>query len=260
MHSLSRWAVVCALGASLSIRAAPAAAQQDEARAVYLQGAQAFAAGQFRPALVAFQRAFEVTGDSAILFNIGVTWERLGEPGEAARTLRRYLVAVPNPPNRVEIEQRIEALDHADSQLHPASSAAGTSGSATPIAVRANEQSHEAPATQPSGGVPIVPWIGAGLGAVAAFSGLALSLTADSHIDDANRATDERSRQSAIDAAHTQQITGIVVSAVGVVGVAAGVFLALRSGHSDSPPRAWLDVVPSAGGAVFQVGVRVPWF
>jgi hypothetical protein len=67
-----------------------------------------FRAGNFRPALQNFQRTFDLTGNPAILFNIAVTWQRLGEPGEAARALRRYLIAQPQALNRADVEQQPE--------------------------------------------------------------------------------------------------------------------------------------------------------
>ena len=80
--------LVLAFFAVLALSAVPMRAHAQatpDARVLFEQGLTDFRTGNFRPALTAFQRVFELTGNHAVLFNIAVTWQRLGEPGEAAR-------------------------------------------------------------------------------------------------------------------------------------------------------------------------------
>ena len=119
-------ALTLSLGLVLGSRMA--CAQNTDAQASFDQARTAFEAGQFGPALRGFQHVFEISGDHAVLFNIAVTYERLGQPGEAARTLRRFLVAEPDVSNRAEIEARIARLEDAERALAstaPAESASG---------------------------------------------------------------------------------------------------------------------------------------
>lgn len=117
---LARW-VLCA---SLSAVALPSAQAQDYAAAgQYFDAAQeAFQKGDFKRAAQQYAAAHAITKDSALLFSIGESWQRAGEPQKALDAYRAYLREQPTASERPEVEKRIKALEEA---LAPPTGAAG---------------------------------------------------------------------------------------------------------------------------------------
>jgi len=120
-------AACAAVAACLSVGlAVPVAAAQDEqavsrdeevaasldaeARATFEAGQLAMQNGRFEVALSRFREAHELSGRPILLFNIGVTAERLRRDAEALEAFQRYLEEVPDAPNRMEVEGRIRVL------------------------------------------------------------------------------------------------------------------------------------------------------
>lgn len=86
--------------------------QLDEAARLTFQAArEAFAEGEFEVALESFQQAYRLSARPGLLYNIAQTLDRLRRDDEALATLRRYLEAAPDAPNRREVEARIRRLE-----------------------------------------------------------------------------------------------------------------------------------------------------
>lgn len=81
-----------------------------DARTAFEAGSTAFDEGRFEYALERFSHAHALTGRPELLYNMGLTLERLQRPSEALEALESYLSAVPNSPNRGNVEGRIVAL------------------------------------------------------------------------------------------------------------------------------------------------------
>lgn len=92
---------------------ATASSADREARARFESGRLAFDDQRYEEALADFERSYELSGRSIILFNIGLVHDRLRRDGEALDAFRRYLEAVPDAENRAEVERRIEVLQAA---------------------------------------------------------------------------------------------------------------------------------------------------
>jgi tetratricopeptide (TPR) repeat protein len=106
--------------------ASPAGAQQRPpsagatdalARAKFQEGLRAFEEGRYGDALANFEEAHTLSRRAAILYNIGVCHERLGQHAEAITAFEAYLAAEPGTPNRAAIERQIAA---ARARLQPA--------------------------------------------------------------------------------------------------------------------------------------------
>lgn len=69
----------------------PSAKALKEARARYAQGSQLFREGDYKLALIEFQRAYELAPNYRILYNIGAVNYQLNNYVDALRTLERYL-------------------------------------------------------------------------------------------------------------------------------------------------------------------------
>jgi tetratricopeptide (TPR) repeat protein len=92
---------------------------------VFEQGRAAFEAGEFDVALARFQRAYQMSGRAALLFNMGSAAERLRHDEEAIGYYERYLREMSDAPNRQFVEARIRFLranPRQDQEAAPAAS------------------------------------------------------------------------------------------------------------------------------------------
>lgn len=96
--------------------ASPARAQDSsssldtEARALFTAGQTAFNDARYADALGHFKRAFELSQRSVLLYNIGITEDRLRHDEEALAAFERFLAEVPDHPKRREVEARVDVL------------------------------------------------------------------------------------------------------------------------------------------------------
>lgn len=76
---------------------APAeAGADDDARAAYKAGKTAFRLGRFDEAIPKFEEAYALSGNAAVLFNIALAYERLGENKKDVQALRNAKTAYQN--------------------------------------------------------------------------------------------------------------------------------------------------------------------
>lgn len=87
--------------------------RDQEARGLFDAGRTSFDAGRYTDALGYFQRAHELSGRPALLFNIATTHDRLRHDAEALGAFEAYLSSVPDAQNRAEVEARIAPLREA---------------------------------------------------------------------------------------------------------------------------------------------------
>ncbi len=115
------WVCVCFATASMasaqaaqlapSAQAAPAAADRtDEAKGLFVAARAAFDAGRYTDALDYFERSFALSKRPELLYNIGIVRDRLRDDERALEAYDAYLAALPNAPNRVEVEKRAAAI------------------------------------------------------------------------------------------------------------------------------------------------------
>jgi tetratricopeptide (TPR) repeat protein len=94
--------------------AAPAAWGQsdvDAARASAERGRREYNLGHWQQSIEAFEKAYQVTGDAALLFNLGQAHRQIGHVGEALRLYRAYLRDKPDAPNREVAERQLKELE-----------------------------------------------------------------------------------------------------------------------------------------------------
>ncbi len=82
----------------------------EDARAMFQTGRDAYARGDYENALEAFRQAFEMSNRPELLFNIGQAADRLRRDRDARDAFQAYLRAVPDAANRVEVEARLRVL------------------------------------------------------------------------------------------------------------------------------------------------------
>jgi tetratricopeptide (TPR) repeat protein len=87
----------------------PTAEPAPDPRALFAEGALAYAAGRYADAIEHFEAAFALREDPALLFDLGLAHERLGHDAEAVAMYERYLEARPEAENRAHVRRRIGA-------------------------------------------------------------------------------------------------------------------------------------------------------
>lgn len=107
---LCTWLAWAPASHALAQTAATADMRDAEARARFDAGRIAFAASRYADALGDFERAYELSGRAELLYNMGTCLDRLRRDDEAIEIFGRYLEALPDAPNRLEVETRLEAM------------------------------------------------------------------------------------------------------------------------------------------------------
>jgi tetratricopeptide (TPR) repeat protein len=82
-----------------------------EAKAHYDTAVRRFDLGKYEEAAQEFTQAYELSGESAILYNIGQAYRLAGKFEEAAGAYRSVLRKLPDVQNRDEIKGRIDEMD-----------------------------------------------------------------------------------------------------------------------------------------------------
>jgi hypothetical protein len=97
---------------ALLLLPALARAQDFEGAAKHFSAAQdAFGKQQFHSAAAEFERAYEITKDPVLLFNIGEAWQKAGEGRKAVASYKAYLKAQPASADRGDVQKRIKLIE-----------------------------------------------------------------------------------------------------------------------------------------------------
>jgi hypothetical protein len=83
---------------------------ENEARKHFRLGRAYYDSGEFVQAAEQFQKAYDISGRSELLYNLYLAWNDAGRINEAIDALERYLDEVPNASNRDRLEARLRNL------------------------------------------------------------------------------------------------------------------------------------------------------
>ncbi|MDO9022788.1 MAG: tetratricopeptide repeat protein [Myxococcales bacterium] len=224
----------------------PAIAQTEPFQEVFEEGIAAFQARDYETALQRFQRSYILSRRPELLFNIGLTLERVGRREDAIATLRQFVSLQPNSPQRADAERRIATMQSTSLPVVTPPVVAPPVV-APPVVVTAPRI---APA--PVASRPVWPWVALGGGAAAGIAGaVILATTSDPGADDS--VITEGQYESALESNDTRRIVGAVLLGLGGAAAVAGV-VGLVQGRPSSE-RASLGVYgwPLAGGGIIGV-------
>lgn len=241
------WLLLAALLGAPALGAQP---RNEDAQSLFREGTAAFEASDYRRALAAFERVYALRGNPDLLYNIFLCHRAMGEPGEAAVALRRYLVARPQHPERARLTELAAQLEADQRALSAQRAAPPPPPPPGPPAAPSPLPAPRATSSGPGAG----PWIVLGGGVVAAGVGLALMLSANGQVDDAANASGERARADLLDGASTQHTVGVALLGVGAAAAVGGVlWRALAPGRAPT-----LSMGVGAGGVALTLGGRWP--
>ncbi len=118
--SLCSVAVISLTAVSASAQTTPRATTADnerQARVLYAQGQQAFMQEDYGTAAARFEAAYALSPNAVLLlYNLGLTYDRLQMPQQAHDAYEHYLQVAPNAPERAEIEARLRVM-RADAEM-----------------------------------------------------------------------------------------------------------------------------------------------
>jgi tetratricopeptide (TPR) repeat protein len=235
------------------------AENEQRARELFEVGDDHYAAGRYEQAVEHFQRAYELSPQPALLFNIANAFERMGEYQKAADHLRRYLDS-PRADDIASVRERIRRLELAaraseiDAKQReddkPAPAAAGASTASPAQAEVGVESRAEGPRRS-----RVVPFSLMAGGGVAIAGGVLAAFLSSSAGDDADALCNEdglctRDAKPELDRQKRLALISDVSIGVGVGCAAAGALLLfLRRGDDEPLERASVDVRPAIGTA-----------
>jgi tetratricopeptide (TPR) repeat protein len=101
---------VSVAGSPLHALAGPSQAEIERARVLYDNGRTLYAEGSWDGAIIAFEQAFELSGDINLLYNISLCHDRKGDYEQAIVYLDRYRALAPED-ERGKLEQRRAELE-----------------------------------------------------------------------------------------------------------------------------------------------------
>ena len=167
-----------------TMEAAQGSLDDEAARQLFMAGRALYQSGRFSEAADQWQRAYDLSGRSELLYNVYVARRDAGEVELAANALRQYLDEVEDVPDRVALEARLSGLE---SQLASQRAQAEATREAEAEAARARAEAEAAAARQEEGGRSPIPWIVAGVGGALVVAGAitgGLALGAVSELED----------------------------------------------------------------------------
>lgn len=98
--------------------------QKQQMKRFYERATRAYDVGKYAEAIEDYQRAYEIGGDPAMLYNIAQSYRLSDQPTEAVRFYRRYLLRSPNARNRDDVERKITELEKLIEERRAAAAAA----------------------------------------------------------------------------------------------------------------------------------------
>jgi len=108
-----RWVRSIVVLALVALFASPARGEgkRDKGQKVLEQGRRAYNLGHWSDALADFEKAYEISGDPAILFNLAEAHRQLGQTADALRLYNAYLREQPYGAEHEAAEKAIENLN-----------------------------------------------------------------------------------------------------------------------------------------------------
>jgi tetratricopeptide (TPR) repeat protein len=252
-------------------------AQKDEVKLHYQRATRAYDLQKYQEAIEEYQKAYEISGDPPMLYNIGQAYRLADQPAEAVRYYRRFLQRMPNARNREDVERKIADQEKLIEERRKA--AASVAPPPPPPPVKSPPIVEIKPPPQPPPPPPppppsIPPEPPSSARSVVGWSLIAAGVIADGvAIYQGYRAKqkgDELTRLSMDGGTFDPQIeedgknANIAAIALGIGGTAIAVAgaIVLITGGSEDPaqpgsPTARLSVTPWIGAGLFGGGARL---
>src|SRR5262245_54294820 len=166
---MKSFVLVVLLGSAAIAAAATSPEATAQAKALYEQGSRHYDLREYREAVDAFRRAYDLMPDPLFLFNIAQAYRQLDDCENARMFYKAYLRNEPTADNRPQIERFVAAMDEC-SQKREAERKAAQQAAEPPPPVVMTRSDHS--------GARLAGILTASIGAVAVAGGVYFSLDA----------------------------------------------------------------------------------
>jgi tetratricopeptide (TPR) repeat protein len=252
-------------------KTAPEQTETDaEARRVFKEGDKLYAEGDYEGAVTAFEKAYELSKQPALKYNLANAYERLARYQQALDALKEYEPHAASDERDV-VRRRLKKLkeraDQQQKEKEAGTKAAPPTEAATPTAPEEPAPPSEpAPATaevSTSSKPPVLGYVLLGVGAVGIGAGSFFGIQALGSKSDIDKLCSDVSGSkrcsSAAEDKISQNKTSAVVAdvsfAVGIAAAAVGAYLVIKGGTSNETTSARLEAGAGPnGGQVRLVG------
>lgn len=243
--------VMCALSGP----AAWAEADIQLAKKYFTLGSDLFNRGDYREALVQFEKSFKYSSRPELHYNMARCHELLGQHARAIELYQDFLTSEPD--NAETIRSRITNLEQLVAQKKAAQKKAATSAPAKDVGTSRPGKSRP---NSSAGAMSVAGWSLVGVGGAALVAGAVLggmAISKESELEQAY-AGGERTLAEIQDGEATGEAlqTGAIVSlAVGGAAAAAGaVLLILNATGEAETSQAWIAPAPGRSGGMVAAG------
>lgn len=229
--------------------------QKQEMKLHYEKATRAYDVQKYGEAVEEYQKAYEIGGDPAMLYNVAQSYRLNDQIPEALRFYRRYLQRSPNARNRDDVERKISDLEKTlEDRRKAAAAAAAPSTPPPPVAVT------PAPTPEPeirqesgSSGLRIAGIVVAAVGGAALIT---FGITGKMASDNGQKLTDASVSGGTFDP--SWESNGKSLNTIAIVSAIAGgaavvtgvVMIALSGGKTTEQPRSALAPMVGPGGTM----------
>ena len=256
----------------LSLTATPAHAQKtatavEMAKVHYQAGSSFYEKGMFAAALKQFQSAYDAAPTPALLYNMAMCQEKLGELSQALELLRKFEIALPFNKQREKVAAKIKELE-SKLEARPApvpKPKPEPKPEPEPAKVEKVPATKDLPAEDPAPPPDDAPekkgrlwtWVAAGVAGAMGVTALGLGISTNldhAELKESCGQTQEGCAEEDIDRVGLRSnVTDVFIGLTAGAAVAAVVLFFMEGSGGDEPPAsAWIS--PRSGGATVGVG------
>jgi len=253
-------------------------AQKDEVKLHYQRATRAYDLQKYQEAIDEYQKAYEISGDPPMLYNIAQAYRLAEQPAEAVRYYRRFLQRMPNARNREDVERKIseqEKLAEQRKKVEPVTPPPPPPPTKPPPIVEVKPPPPPVvvqppplppPPPEPSHARTVVGWslIGAGaiVGGVAAYEGYRARQKGDELTRDSMAMPPKTFDPSVETAGKNANVAAIALGIGGAAVAVAGAIVLITGGSSEptekpATPVARLSMTPWISTGLVGGGARL---
>ncbi len=203
------------------------------------QGVEHYSAKRYREAIATFEEAYKLAPVANLLYNIGLSWEKLDDPKQAVKAYERFIVASDADPGvRVKALDRIKSLNE---EIDRRAAEARQAEEARDAQLNNPDPTPDPTPVQPQedglGGLGVAGIVTAGGGLLLLGGGVTFGVLAQSDVDDFTAARTLDAKEAARADAESNALLADIFYGVGGAALVGGiVMLAIDLAGEDQPP------------------------
>jgi tetratricopeptide (TPR) repeat protein len=215
--------------------------QKQEMKLHYEKATRAYDVQKYSEAVDEYQKAYEIGGDPAMLYNVAQSYRLADQPSDALRFYRRYLQRSPNARNREDVERKIAEMEKIVDARRKAAAAVPPPAAPEPVVVVAPLKKYK---TNSTSGLRVAGIVVASLGGAGLVTAAITGKLARDKSDQVTKAsTNHETFDQNVESNGKTLNTVMIVSAVagGAMLVTGVVFILLSGGGGTEERQASLS-------------------